>query len=172
MEENLSSIIVYIFNYFLLFKFRMKKIKKLFHLRKKINPLLASMITSAEKKLKGSLATAAERSSDNELNKTFIELEECLKNTNGVPLFNKEKELYENPLLWWQANECRSPFIATLAKKYLHLQASEAPSERVFRVLTFLVNNYRNKMNPVLQKSLKMIAFLNTNKPFLLNCKK
>ncbi|KAL5457250.1 hypothetical protein EMCRGX_G034497 [Ephydatia muelleri] len=38
----------------------------------------------------------------------------------------------DDPLLWWRSHETYFPTIAKLARKYLCIPASTAPSERVF----------------------------------------
>jgi hAT family C-terminal dimerisation region len=51
-------------------------------------------------------------------------------------------------LQWWANNQRHFPILAPLAKCYLAVQATSAPSERIFSVASRLVSARRNRMSP------------------------
>jgi len=51
-----------------------------------------------------------------------------------------------NPLHWWKMNEARFPGVARLAKKYLSVQATSAPSERVFSNVGNILTKKRSRL--------------------------
>ncbi len=58
----------------------------------------------------------------------------------------QRKMMFENPLAWWKANQGLYPILARLAKIYLAIPASSAPSERVFSVASRLISSKRTSM--------------------------
>lgn len=66
----------------------------------------------------------------------------------------------EDPLEWWKNNESRFPKIAVLARRYLSIPASSAPSERVFSTAGHIVNVKRTSLLP---ENVDMLVFLNKN---------
>jgi hypothetical protein len=53
-----------------------------------------------------------------------------------------------DPLLWWRNNQARFPHIAPLARKYLCIPCSSAPSERVFSHLNIILKKNSARMLP------------------------
>lgn len=54
-----------------------------------------------------------------------------------------------DPLLWWKENQLRFPRLAVLAKMYLCIPCTSAPSERLFSHLNLVVSKKRTRMLPV-----------------------
>lgn len=52
----------------------------------------------------------------------------------------------ENPLVWWRKNSSRFPTLAFLAKRYLCIPASSAPSERVFSKVGIVLGKRRGRL--------------------------
>jgi len=65
-----------------------------------------------------------------------------------------------NPLDWWKENSQVYPNLAKLAKKYLCIPATSAPSERVFSKAGLTIANKRAAMNGDLAANL---IFLEAN---------
>lgn len=61
----------------------------------------------------------------------------------GLPLITAD-----SPLEWWKRNESSFPILADLARKYLSIPASEAPSERLFSAGTNTVTKKRTRLKP------------------------
>ena len=68
-----------------------------------------------------------------------------------------------NIMEWWSDNEEKFPNIAKLARKYLAIPASSAPSERVFSQMKIIVERKRWRMDP---ERLESVLFLRCNKGF------
>ena len=69
--------------------------------------------------------------------------------------------LNENPLTWWKMNEHNFPTIKMLAKKYLVIQGSNVPSERIFSTGGNIITKNRACLSP---KNSEMLVFLFQNK--------
>lgn len=69
------------------------------------------------------------------------------------------KEL-SDPLGWWKNNENRFPRLAKLAKRYLAIQATSAPAERLFSVAGLTIANGRAGLLP---DNAAMLIFLHEN---------
>ena len=56
----------------------------------------------------------------------------------------------QNPdaLEWWKRNESKYPHLAALAKKYLSIQATSAPSERIFSKAGRIISDLWTRLNP------------------------
>ena len=63
----------------------------------------------------------------------------------AVPLTNWR---VNNVMQWWGENEDKFPNVSKLARKYLAIPASSAPSERVFSQLKLMVERKRWRMDP------------------------
>jgi hypothetical protein len=68
-----------------------------------------------------------------------------LKHWQDIPEINFQKHC---SLSWWKANCSRFPFVAKLAKKYLAIQSSSAPSERVFSNVKMTISKKRWQLLP------------------------
>ena len=58
------------------------------------------------------------------------------------------KHVFNDPLSWWMQHKEQLPVLAKLAQIYLAVQASSAPSERVFSKASLLLSNRRSAMDP------------------------
>lgn len=92
--------------------------------------------------------------------------------TQAADLTHNEFDLYlsepqinhnQNPLVWWRNNAKRFPIIARLAKKYLCMQGSSTPSERVFSTCGNTVTVKRNALDP---ENVDMLVYLYQNRKF------
>ena len=50
-------------------------------------------------------------------------------------------------MAWWKDNKERFPVLALLARKYLQIPATSAPSERLFSLGALIINKFRNRIN-------------------------
>ena len=62
--------------------------------------------------------------------------------------FRSANGKHTNPLEWWRINEYKYPNVAKLAKKYLCIPATSAPSERVFSQAGLTIANDRASLLP------------------------
>ena len=63
-----------------------------------------------------------------------------------------------NPLQWWNSHKATFPHLAMLAKKYLCVQATSVPSERVFSAAGNIVTAKRNRLKPARVNKLCFLA--------------
>ncbi|KAG7346264.1 hAT family C-terminal dimerization domain containing protein [Nitzschia inconspicua] len=63
-----------------------------------------------------------------------------------------------DPLKWWEEKAAYLPIMSGLAKAYLSIQATSAPSERVFSVASRLIEKRRNRLNPELAGKMLFLA--------------
>ncbi|XP_028408650.1 zinc finger BED domain-containing protein 1-like [Dendronephthya gigantea] len=66
----------------------------------------------------------------------------------------------ENPLEWWRRNEREFPLLSQLGKKYLCIQASSSPSERLFSKAGLIATPARANLKP---EKVDMLVFLAEN---------
>ena len=76
-------------------------------------------------------------------------------------LAEKVTNITDNPLAWWKQNEEKFPLSARLAKKYLSLPASSAPSERIFSKMHAVVDKRRASLDP---DRVERIVFIKENR--------
>ena len=69
---------------------------------------------------------------EREMRRALVEAEPMAYRAHASVPWNKKSPQYEDPISWWRNNEAKYPNIAKVAKKYLGIPASSAPSERVF----------------------------------------
>ena len=72
-----------------------------------------------------------------------------------------------NVMEWWSDNEEKFPNIAKLARKYLAIPASSAPSERVFSQMKIIVERKRWRMDP---ERLESVLFFALQQRFTVVC--
>ena len=79
-----------------------------------------------------------------------------------ISAYKAESEIgqADDPLLWWQANECRFKSLAVLARKWLCLQASSVSAERLFSSAGEVVSRKRASLAP---DNVDMLLFLHKN---------
>ncbi len=65
-----------------------------------------------------------------------------------------------DPILWWWQKRDKMPMLASLAKRYLCVQASSTPSERVFSTAGDTVSVERARLLP---ERVDMLIFLKKN---------
>jgi hypothetical protein len=65
---------------------------------------------------------------------------------------------FSNPLEWWRQHKDTFPTLARLAKVYLAVQATSAPSERVFSQASKIINNVRSSLHPEMAGKLLFIS--------------
>ena len=112
------------------------------------------------------------------LGKLFKELEEehqLVAIVNSVSLSPEQKckkkivvrylkiqkpDFEDDPLLWWKNNCSKFPILSALARKYLCVCATSAPSERVFSCSENIVTPHRASMNP---DKVDVLTFLSKN---------
>jgi hypothetical protein len=76
------------------------------------------------------------------------------KSTGKLAFYEVDKDVttgvHADPLLWWKEKRFQFPILACLARKYLCIPATEAPSERIFSTASLLLSKFRNRMDPEL----------------------
>jgi hypothetical protein len=76
----------------------------------------------------------------------FLELQQQVTDEAGNAVVDGNgvgKNKYCNPMEWWKNNEKNYPTLAALVRVYLAIQATSAPSERVFSVASRLISKLR-----------------------------
>ena len=63
-------------------------------------------------------------------------------------------------LKWWLQRQSRYPALAHLAKRYLCVCTTSAPSERIFSKSGYICNKYRNCLLP---ENVNLLVFLSAN---------
>lgn len=66
-----------------------------------------------------------------------------------------------DPLAWWRDNQGRFPLLSKVARKYMCICATSAPSERVFSAAGNIVTPLRSSLKP---HKVNMLVFLARNK--------
>ena len=85
---------------------------------------------------------------DGDEDKTISDLErDC---TRELDLYVQAESLHsvnENPLEWWKKHEKKYPVLSTLAKTYLAVPATSAPTERVFSAASGILSKRRASLS-------------------------
>jgi hypothetical protein len=74
-----------------------------------------------------------------------------------IPL-NTDDDGYTNPLHWWNTNAKIYPVLARLAKTYLAIPATSAPSERIFSRAGRILSMKRATLSPDIAQRMMMIS--------------
>ena len=100
----------------------------------------------------------ATSTSDDDFNLLFGQKKSQQQDNTAQKKVDKELDKYmkedetdfrkDDPLLWWKEREMLYPLVAKLAKKYLAIPASTAPSERVFSVAKNILQKERWNILP------------------------
>ena len=77
----------------------------------------------------------------------------------NLPLEDSEGE-ENDPLLWWKKNQDVFPSLAKLARIYLAIPATSAPTERIFSRASLVINRLRSRLTPA---NARMAIFLKSN---------
>ena len=67
------------------------------------------------------------------------------------------KNKYSDPLAWWKTHQHMFPHLAELAKLFLGIQATSAPTERVFSQASLILREKRNRLDPKLAGALILV---------------
>ena len=128
---------------------------KALHSKTNFVPLLNSPPRKRKKGL-SALLDYGDSLSDNTKDQSEIEIERYL----SLPKIG----LDDDPLEWWKNYSSSFPSLSILSKKYLSMQGSSVPSERVFSKGGNVVNKKRCTLSP---KNAEMQIFLAYNKKIL-----
>jgi len=63
----------------------------------------------------------------------------------------------DNPLMWWREHEKEYPVLNQLARRYLAIPASSAPSKLTFSKLGLVVEKRRNRLKPERAEAITVI---------------
>lgn len=69
-----------------------------------------------------------------------------------------------NPLQWWKIFCPEFPTLAKLAKKYLCIQGTSVPCERVFSTASNVISDHRSSLSP---EHAEELIFLSINSKFV-----
>ena len=64
---------------------------------------------------------------------------------------------WSDPLGWWKAHQPMFPIVAEIARIYLGIQATSAPSERVFSAANNMIGEKRVRLKPKVAGQLLMV---------------
>lgn len=101
----------------------------------------------------------------NDENMCRIELDTFNFKKIKLPMKDKNKK-FNNPLLWWKQNEHKFPILAQMARKYLSIPATSAPSERIWSRASNVLTIKRAKLDDAIASD---IMFIKENEKILFN---
>ena len=82
---------------------------------------------------------------------------ETMKHLDLGTMVGKEFK-HNDPLKWWKEQQRRFPTLARLAKIYLAVMATSAPSERIFSVASRIISARRTNLDPETAGKLLFVA--------------
>ena len=124
--------------------------------QKKGSYSLASFIGSAKP---AAVDATAAQPALSPMEKARKELDRYLS-SSSIPSFDPDTGDENTPLDWWRAHHKEYPHLADMARKYLCIQASSSPSERLFSKAGNIITPRRAQLKP--QKA-NMLIFLADN---------
>ena len=68
------------------------------------------------------------------------------------------KRIFSDPLKWWKEHQSLYPIMASLARIYLAVQGTSAPSERIFSMASRVISDKRARLNPELAGKLLFVS--------------
>ena len=66
--------------------------------------------------------------------------------------------VWHDPLAWWKQNQIAYPILARLAMVYLAVQATSAPSERVFSLASRIISTRRNRLDSTMAGKMLFVS--------------
>jgi hypothetical protein len=78
---------------------------------------------------------------------TEIEYESSKNKALSVLPFHDNTKKFADPLIWCSQKKSHFPILSCLARKYLCIPATEAPSKRIFSTVSLLLSKFRNRMD-------------------------
>ena len=119
-----------------------------------VNPLMAFLGAPDQPTAGAARATSAKDECNDELMRfvTYVD-------SNPLPLMNENGE-FADPLSWWKTNEIRFPTLAKVARIYLAIPATSAPSERIFSKAKLVIDDLRSRLDPA---DASMMIFMKPN---------
>ena len=77
----------------------------------------------------------------------FAEFDRFKHNSVSIALHNPDGT-FNDPLVWWKKNATKFPLLATLAREYLAIPATSAPSERIWSRAARILSLSRASLKP------------------------
>lgn len=84
-----------------------------------------------------------------------------IQHENVIYSCEKSAELSDDPLLWWNVNSHKFPYLSKLAAKVLVVQGTSVASERIFSTAGNIKDEKRNRLDG---ETVNHLLFLNKNK--------
>lgn len=103
------------------------------------------------------------------LDSMFDDKTQCVSSTTADQVIKRELDVYlietrcpmsQCPLAWWKSKTHQFPHVAKLAQKYLAIQGTSVPSERLFSTAGSVISDRRSRLQPDV---VNMLLFLNKN---------
>jgi hypothetical protein len=80
----------------------------------------------------------------------MAEFNRCKQNSVSIPLYKADGS-FGDPLEWWKRTQLKYPYLARLARLYLAVPATSAPSEKIWSrasiILTLKRANFKAKVS-------------------------
>lgn len=122
----------------------------------------SAALVSSKKKLTWSsfLSSLSCSASSSCVNDETVSLESAIRKEvslyASLPTLSQTEE---DPLMWWRLHQSSFPNLSKLAKKFLCIQATSVPSERLFSAAGNIVTTKRNCLKPAKVNQLCFLAF-------------
>uniref|UniRef100_A0A0K2TA40 Zinc finger BED domaincontaining protein 1like [Maylandia zebra] n=1 Tax=Lepeophtheirus salmonis TaxID=72036 RepID=A0A0K2TA40_LEPSM len=108
------------------------------------------------KKAKKSLASFFKRTTTSA--SMTIDPTNAIESELSVYMQSSTIDTEENPLLWWRIQKINFPRLSIMARKYLCVQATSSPSERILSTSENIVSDEKSCLNPDMVNKLAFLA--------------
>lgn len=85
---------------------------------------------------------------------------EAYRKLPRLPIKRGRTNTYNNPLEWWKMRSLQFPILSKLARMYLCIPATSAPTERIFSLASRLISKARSQLDP---ETAGTIIYVNKN---------